>query len=666
LRIDYLGGGNERGYNADYYVKLRRALDAHGYSQIKLIATDDHNPPDYWSVARVMQTNRAFADAVNILGEHDFCVWRTAQRHCYVSAEARSLKKPLWDSENSTQDYWTGCEPLARAMNRHYIEGRVTANFNWSLIGSYYGTFPAPGTGLLLADRPWSGWYSVGRSVWVDAHTTQFTQPGWRYLDTACGYTRGGASFVTLRSPQAADYSLVIETLDLNGPETLNVSVSGGLSANPVHVWRTNLRSEKDAEHFRQVATLKPANGNFQLKLEPGCLYTVSTTTGQQKGGAHPKASAETRLPLPFHEDFENPGAHRLAKYFSDVHGGFEIAPCGGGRKGNCYRQMVAQEPILWHGAKMPPTTIVGDPLWWGDYEVSTEALLEGLGYVELLGRIESQQHNVAGYHFQVSDSGQWKLYTEDSPDPSPYPQTGLLQIRTLAVGTNPAFGVNQWHRLALRFQGDRITALLDGQSLASVQDVAHSGGQAGLRVSAWQHAQFDNFSIVKTAPWPEFIPHAEMQAAATSEHGENDFGSVHVAANAIDDRVETSWRSEYAPPAPLPQALTLDLKHSRKVSALTYKPPVPVDWQRLITRYRVALSQDGRKFEPVATGTWGATLATKVATWQPRQARYVRFEALASAGDSAFGAAVGELGVSASPISSSNSPAPLENQARR
>ena len=40
LRIDYLGGWNEKGFNADWYVKLHAALASHGYGYIKIVADD--------------------------------------------------------------------------------------------------------------------------------------------------------------------------------------------------------------------------------------------------------------------------------------------------------------------------------------------------------------------------------------------------------------------------------------------------------------------------------------------------------------------------------------------------------------------------------------------------------------------------------------------------
>ena len=44
-------------------------------------------------------------------------------------------------------------------------------------------------------------------------------------------------------------------------------------------------------------------------------------------------------MPLPFREDFKACGTGRLARFFSDITGGFETAACAGGRQGLSYRQ---------------------------------------------------------------------------------------------------------------------------------------------------------------------------------------------------------------------------------------------------------------------------------------------------------------------------------------
>ena len=103
-----------------------------------------------------------------------------------------------------------GAPQLARAINRDYIDSRITAIINWNLVTAYYKTVPHWGNSLMVADQPWSGAFALGKSIWVSAHTTQFAQPGWQYLNGASGYLEGNrsrGSFVTLRSPNRRDYS---------------------------------------------------------------------------------------------------------------------------------------------------------------------------------------------------------------------------------------------------------------------------------------------------------------------------------------------------------------------------------------------------------------------------------------------------------------------------
>lgn len=638
--IAYLGAANESGSNRDFYVDLRAALDENGNEDVKVVATDNHSPPDYWFAADQMQDDPEFAAAVDVLGEHDVCVWRTEQRECHVNDAALGLNKPLWDSENSTQDFVVGAKPLARAMNRHYTDARVTGNLNWALVSAWYDNFPIGGTGLMLAERPWSGYYELGPSIWVDAHTTQFTDPGWHYLDGASDYSPAGASYVSLRSPDTDDYTVVIETLDSSTAETLRFDVTGGLSADDVHVWSTDLETRTTDDDFVRQDALDAADGSFEVTVEPGHLYTVSTTTGQAKGRAQSDADPGEQLRVPYAEDFDDVAPGGLAPYFADVHGAFEAAPCTGGREGTCYRQVVTQKPISWHAVDLPPTTMVGDPRWWGDYEVKADALLEDEGFVELLGRVDAQQHNAAGYHLRVSHTGEWSLFTQDAQG----------RDTQLASGTTAAPGTGTWHRLALRFRGEEITASLDGEVLATVQDSSHTTGQAGLRVSGFDRAQFDDFEVTPTGHWPRLVPHAQMSATATSEHAENDAGHTYTVGEAIDDRLWSEWRSEYSPLAPLPESITLDLGETVPVRGLVYTPAV-TQTAGAITSYNVYTSMDGEDYDLVASGHWQETRATKTAPLErPHRARFVRLEATDVSGCPSS-ATVTELDVSTTPV---------------
>lgn len=483
LQINYLGGWNERGYNKTWYENLRAALNAHGFSNIQIVADDSFG----WGVANAMKSDPAFNAAVDIVGQHYTCGYLSAYTSCPSTTTAQSLDKPLWASEQGSLPYDTGAAPLARAINREYIDGRVTGTINWSLEWSAYAGLPFPGDGLMLANTPWSGAYTVGPSIWAVAQTTQFTQPGWRYIDSASGYLSGGGSYVTLRSPSSSDYSAVVETLDATAPQQVTLSVTGGLSSGTVHVWSTNLGSADPAQWFVHEQNVQPAGGSYTVTLQPGRVYTLTTTTGQSKGTAASPAAAPWSLP--YHENFDEYTNGVTPRYFSDLGGAFQTAPCAGGRLGMCLRQVITQQPIQWNSLDNFPLTVVGDPTSWQDYKVGVDALLEQPGNVELVGRATAPNNGVAGYHLRINDRGGWSLYSEGANGAD----------TTLATGT-ATFGVNTWHRLELDMRGSEITALLDGNKLATALDDTYQTGQAALSVSAWQNAEFDNFDVT---PYP-------------------------------------------------------------------------------------------------------------------------------------------------------------------
>src|SRR2546429_9349954 len=96
------------------------------------------------------------------------------------------------------------------------------------------------------------------------AHTTQFTAPGWRYLDSASGYlggTRANGSYVSLRAPGNGNWSTVIETMDATAPQTFTAGVTGGLSTGQVHVWATKVTSNSTSDFLVHATDL--SGGSF-------------------------------------------------------------------------------------------------------------------------------------------------------------------------------------------------------------------------------------------------------------------------------------------------------------------------------------------------------------------------------------------------------------------
>ena len=174
LTINYLGGWNERGYNISWYEQLRSTLNADGYSAVQIVGADSD-----WTIANDLVSNSTFASSVQIVGAHYPCGYLSSETSCPSTSNAVATGKQLWASENGSQDLNAGAAAMARADNRDYLDGQMTATINWPVVAAIYPDLPFNTDGLILANQPWSGWYSVGKQTWVTAQTTQFTAPGW-------------------------------------------------------------------------------------------------------------------------------------------------------------------------------------------------------------------------------------------------------------------------------------------------------------------------------------------------------------------------------------------------------------------------------------------------------------------------------------------------------
>jgi hypothetical protein len=460
-------------------------LNTHGYGAVRIVGADSD-----WSVADDIRSDPTFAGAVQIIGAHYPCGGGDggAATSCSTTSNALATGKPLWASENGSQDDNTGAGPLIRSTIRGYTDAKYTAYLNWPLLAAIYPNLGYDTTGLMVANQPWAGNYSVGANLWATAQVTQFTQPGWQFLDSGSGYLGGSesnGSYVSLKSPNASDYTTILETTTATAAQTVTLTISGGLSTGTAHVWSSDLAATDPAGYFVHAADVTPVNGQYTLTLQPGRVYTVSTTTGQAKGTA--ASPPQGGLGLPYADSFDADGPGTDARYLSDQNGSFEVRPCPG-RSGQCVRQMAAQAPINWDNPSNP-YTLLGD-LGWTNYTVSADVYLEQAGAVRLLGRVQTQQpFSVAGiddYYLQVSDTGAWSIVRN----------TTGASLTTLASGSVAAVGTGTWHHLALSFDGSTIMASLDGTTLGSATDSSYADGQVGLGTNGWRTQDFDNLSV--------------------------------------------------------------------------------------------------------------------------------------------------------------------------
>jgi O-glycosyl hydrolase len=487
LDITYAGVWNERVYDTAYVKELDRQLQA-AHLATKIVCCDEYpgEGKGQWSIADEMLKDPALGQAISVIGVH----YPLVNGRLRTTDAARRTGKPLWSSEDQpnggsgpfvSRDWAEGGRILAHLYNQNYLEGSMTSTEIWSPITSYYDNLAAPNSGLMYANTPWSGHYEVQGAIWATAHTTQFAQPGWQYLDAASGYLPGSGSYVALRSTDEKDWSVILETIGAKQPQPVSFRLAGGLAATRVHIWETN-----STHTFEHVGDLTPAGGVFTYTFDPDSLYSLTTTAGQGKGTAVPPPAAP--FPLPYADDFGQTPIGRAPKYLADQDGAFEVHPCSG-RTGLCLQQVITEIPVPW--SPLPdPFTLAGDATW-SDYSVSADAHFVSDAPAAVMGRIDSSDvfrdgsaHWPGGYILRVKPDGAWELLSAQYKQPT----------ATLASGT-AKIDRAQWHRLEVRFRGDEIEARLDGAILATVHDSTHTHGMFALGTE-WNRMEFDNLRV--------------------------------------------------------------------------------------------------------------------------------------------------------------------------
>jgi galactosylceramidase len=525
LDLDAIGCRNERGVNEDFAKKLRATLDARGLEKVQIHGFDNWDKTKFdWT--RHMTNDLALRKAVGIFSNHTMADMPTPPD---VLKLAEEFNKPIWNSEEHVYKKGFDCEiSLVKAFNDNFLVSGVTKIVNWYLVGSVYPVEPYPeDPAAMIANSPWSGFYRTREVLWGYAHYGQFSKAGWMYLNGGCGRLADGGSFVTLKSP-GKDYSVIFETKGAKLVQNITFKVSGGLSTGKLCVWQSDAKAQ-----FVRQADIKPVHGAFTIALEPDTLYSISTTTGQQKG-AFENIPAAQEFPFPYYETFDEYSrpAHfgYLPHYTADIAGIFEIADRPD-KTGKCLRQVLAQKPQSWAPEWMP-YTIIGDE-HWQDYEVSADILLDDDGWAGVMGRV----HNVGdgygcapkGYYLRLAADGAYALVAvngkagEAELGDKEHQETlrvegnsGERGEKSMIAGTVKSFAADQWHNVKLQFAGTAITGFVDGRQVLSVTNSLHSRGMAGLVTGDGKTrntACFDNLLIKAVgAETPEPAVFSTMQ----------------------------------------------------------------------------------------------------------------------------------------------------------
>ncbi|PSL47516.1 galactosylceramidase [Chitinophaga niastensis] len=540
LNMKYIGGcWNEREYNRDWIVNtLRPLLDKNGLSHMKIVAPEGAG--ESWAICDQLMKDPALTKALGAVSYHypDSYMWREGTSPAGENAFNCGL--PLWSGEDFSLggNSWKNTTYLAKNILKCYIRQKIVKVNMWCPIASMPDNVCFSSVGIMKGVTPWSGYYEVWPTVWAVAHFNQFVQPGWQFLDSGCGLLPGNGAYCTYKSPGTqGDYSIV--AVSGHVPQTLTFKVSD-LSKGILHVWKSDSKNQ-----FIKQADIKPVNGLFTLPLEAESIYSITTTTGQQKG-VH-TIPQEAAFPTSYTDDFEKYALDRAPmspNYFYDNSGAFEIYQGPDGNK--CLRQVLRNDITPWIPNECA-FTYVAQHTEWENGEVSADVIVEenafnGTGYAGIIARASYDKSSQAkiplGYRLNIYKDGTWKLLTKTD---------------TLAHGNIDA---STWHRLKLICKDGSIQAFIDNQQVADVRDNTYLLGAAGF-VAGFNYAKFDNTSIKYTPIKGQLLSDWKSATASSELVGLE-------AVNAFDGNSLSRWS---AANADTPPWLKVDLGRNCRIT---------------------------------------------------------------------------------------------------
>lgn len=500
LTIDYIGIWNEKAYSIDYIKELRKSLDENGFQNVEIVAADGK-----FEIVSDVLKDKDLADAISILGFH--------YPGTITTEDCWKTNKTLWSSEDySTFNDNVGAGCWARILNQNYVNGNMTSTISWNVIASYYDNLPYFRDGLMTAIEPWSGHYVVESPIWITAHTTQFTQPGWTYLQhgSGVGHLDGGGSYVSLTDGQ--DLTIIIETMSHKHSEcirpplapykvvnqTAQFTLEGSFAkVTKLYVWYSKLGfSGADSTLFVQKPSFVVMGGSFKVNLGIDEVYTLTTKKIGRKG-SYPASPPSASFPVPFFDHFESYNLYSEAFGFADQAGVFEIRDSGDSSHGKVMQQVTTEPPVRWCNEAALPITYIGNQSW-SEVVFSIDASVgSSSGGALIAARVVNggcRTHNTGGLFFFIYANGSFSV------------TSNILQLDSLASG-QASVSPNKWFNVRLNITASSASGEIDGQTvflLKSIPAIVPSNGFIAVGAadfSSRSPMMFDNFILTSASP---------------------------------------------------------------------------------------------------------------------------------------------------------------------
>lgn len=473
IKVNYTGIHNEAMYNISWIKLLRQVLDEKGLSEVKIDAGDQWKPDDQWQIARDIFNDPELGKAVYAINAHV-----PEETGFHLPPEAYKINKPIWSGESHAPGGdWYAAEKMARINNRSYLLGKITKVIYWSLITSYPDFLTAPSSGMMKANTPWSGHYTVQPPLWMYAHINQFARPGWRYVESGCKYfAREGWSVITLKDTASDNYSIIIETMHAKEDQVVHFKLPDNFSRHSLAVWASAFKKFV----FERQADISPEGDAFSLRIKPNSVYSLTTTSGQHKGVPPHPIPPEKPFPPVYRNNFDQDSLQGQPFYAIGYHGAFEVVK-DKNSDNQILKQCATRQGINWFSQPYP-SILFGDTAW-KDIKISVDFRIPDTGTVGVEARLHqfSWNSHIPGYSFSIGSDGSWYLKTKDDN-------------KIIKEGRRKPLD-GRWHHLQFACVGSKLTVWVDHQQLASIQDEKYKSGIVSL-FTGWNIALFDRLKI--------------------------------------------------------------------------------------------------------------------------------------------------------------------------
>eukprot|EP00039_Didymoeca_costata_P032679 m.38843 g.38843 ORF g.38843 m.38843 type:complete len:1028 (+) comp9481_c0_seq1:155-3238(+) len=536
LSIDWVGCWNEREYSTDYIIQLRQMLDAHGLQKVSIIGNDKTWDP----ISKDFLSNSDLRASLGALSQH------------YPNGGAYNEADPLQALEEygvplfSSEDYSCVTDDAAAAvwgsrLNGNFVGGAITLTSAWHLVSAFYSTISFYNQGLVSATQPWSGNYYVTPTLWVTAHTTQFTTPGMHYLKVGngSGYLSQGGTYVSLIDG-SENLTIILEKAgehiggwagkSCNGglhytpgtsAETVTLQLAGELaSIKSLYYWKTVLNPGGDGEnatYFQKQEALQANQGNVIVNVAINSITTLTTFNRGFKG--NPIIPPTKPFPLPYADNFEAYNISSLPKYVSSMNGAFEVTADGDNK---ILQQTVAKQACCnFIGAfNGLPYALIGSSVW-ENIQFSASLRLESTpsyAFIGVRGKQSLQLFQgglsdpsgvflVIGVSESVSTSGSnssvyYKLVTSVSATAG-----GICSLPAcFAHGILPVASASSWINVTVGVKDNVVWASAANTDIlkpATLPSTVGQGGGFAVIGSSYAIADFNSIAITNTTTTP-------------------------------------------------------------------------------------------------------------------------------------------------------------------